>query len=80
MITSEQLDTITNQQQDLNTLLTNIGLIEAQKHGFLHQIVDVNNAIEDFKAELQLQYGAININLSDGSYTLMEEPAEEIAE
>lgn len=79
-ITQEQLETITNQQKDLNTLLTNIGLIETQKHGFLHQLKDVNKAIEDFKNELQLQYGAININLSDGSYTLMEEPTEEITE
>ena len=33
-ITKEQLETITNQQKDLNTLLTNIGIVESQKHGF----------------------------------------------
>jgi hypothetical protein len=68
-ITEEQLETLTTQQKDLNTLLTNIGLLETQKHGFLHQIADVNKAIEESKAELQEQYGYININLADGTYT-----------
>lgn len=72
-ITTKQLETIVKQQKDLQTLLTNIGLLESQKHGFLHQIADVNKAVEDFKVELQDQYGAININLEDGSYTLIEE-------
>ena len=79
-ITKEQLEIITNQQKDLNTLLTNVGLVEAQKHGFLHQIADVNKAIEEFKNELQSQYGAININLSDGSYTLIEDTSAEMTE
>jgi predicted nucleic acid-binding Zn-ribbon protein len=68
-ITEEQLETLTTQQKDLNALLTNIGLLETQKHGFLHQIADVNKAIEESKAELQEQYGSININLADGTYT-----------
>lgn len=72
-ITKEQLEKITNQQKDLNTLLTNIGLVESQKHGFLHQLRDLNESIETFKLELQSQYGAININLEDGSYTEIKE-------
>ena len=75
-ITEEQLEKITNQQKDLNALLTNIGILESQKHGFLHQIADVNKAIEEFKEELQQEYGAININLADGSYTEVEETKE----
>ena len=77
-ITEEQLETIVKQQKDLQTLLTNIGLLESQKHGFLHQIADVNKAVEDFKVELQDQYGAININLEDGSYALIEEENAEV--
>lgn len=75
-ITEEQLEKITNQQKDLNALLTNIGILESQKHGFLHQIADINKAIEEFKEELQQEYGAININLADGSYTEVEETKE----
>lgn len=76
-ITKEQLATITNQQKDLNTLLTNIGIVESQKHGFLHQLRDLNEAIEVFKNELQAQYGAVNINLEDGSYTEIKEEEKE---
>jgi predicted nucleic acid-binding Zn-ribbon protein len=75
-ITTEQLETITSQQKELNTLLTNIGMLESQKHGLLHQIAEVNKGVEDFKSKLQEEYGAININLSDGSYTDVEEPTE----
>ena len=71
-IKKEQLEKIVSQQKELQTLLTNIGLLESQKHGFLHQIADVNKEVEDFKVELQDQYGDININLEDGSYTLIE--------
>lgn len=71
-ITQEELDTLVSQQKDLNALLTNIGILESQKHGFLHQIADVNKDIEDFKEKLQNQYGFINIDLKDGSYTNVE--------
>jgi hypothetical protein len=76
-ITKEQLEKITTQQKDLQALLTNIGLLESQKHGFLHQIAEVNKTIEDFKTELQEEYGPININLEDGSYTEIEEEVKE---
>jgi hypothetical protein len=52
-------------------------LVESQKHGFLHQLRDLNEAIETFKMELQSQYGAININLEDGSYTEIQEDKQE---
>ena len=75
-ITQEQLETIVTQQKDLQALLTNIGLLESQKHGFLHQIAEVNKSIDDFKNVLQEQYGAINIDLTDGSYTEVKETVE----
>jgi hypothetical protein len=76
-ITAVQLETIVNQQKDINALLTNIGIVESQKHGFLHQLADVNKAVEDYKNLLQEEYGPININLEDGTYTVIEENAEE---
>jgi hypothetical protein len=76
-ITAVQLETIVNQQKDINALLTNIGILESQKHGFLHQLADVNKAVEDYKNILQEEYGPININLEDGTYTVIEENAEE---
>jgi hypothetical protein len=74
-ITKEQLETITNQQKDLNAILVNIGMLESQKHMLLHQMADLNNLIEETKNQLQEEYGAININLTDGSYTEIEPEA-----
>jgi hypothetical protein len=76
-ITKEQLEKIVTQQKDLQTLLTNIGVLESQKHGSLHQLGEVNKSIEEFKGELEAEYGAININIEDGSYTEMEKQTEE---
>jgi len=71
-ITEEQLQTLSKQQKDLSDILTNIGILESQKHSYLHQLADVNKSVEDFKLELQEQYGSVNINLQDGSYTEIE--------
>lgn len=76
-ITKEQLEKIVSQQKDLGSLLTNVGILETQKHATLHQIADLNKEIEMFKSELEAQYGAININLEDGSYTEIEKNQDE---
>jgi len=76
-IKAEQLEKIRGQQKDLNSLLTNIGLLESQKHGLLHQIADTNRSVEEFKLELQKEYGDININVEDGSYSFLEQKPQE---
>ena len=72
-IKEEQLTKIKNQQEKLNELIHNIGLLESQKHGLLHEIAKVNVDIEEYKQELEKEYGAININLEDGTYKEIEE-------
>lgn len=71
-IKKEQLEKIVSQQKELNSVLNSIGLLEAQKHGLLHKIAGINIDIEEFKNELEKEYGAIDINLEDGSYTKIE--------
>jgi len=75
-IKQEQLDVILDQRKKLTELLHNIGVLESQKHGLLHQIADVNKSIEDFKTILFEEYGDININIEDGTYTLIEKEKE----
>jgi len=48
-IKEEQLTTIKEQQSRLNDLITQIGYLESQKHGLLHDIAGVNKQVEDFK-------------------------------
>ena len=80
-ITEEQLSTIQNQQKELNAILHEVGVIEAQKHGLLHKFGTINQEVEELKVELESQYGAVNINIEDGTYTVIEQEAtEEVAE
>jgi len=71
-IKEEELKLIQEQQKQLNELVHNIGLLESQKHGLLHDIAGVNKDIEDYKEVLEAEYGAININLEDGTYTKID--------
>ena len=73
-ITEEQLSTIQNQQKELNTILHEVGVIEAQKHGLLHKLGVINQEVDDIKTKLESQYGAVNINVQDGTYTPIEKP------
>jgi len=71
-ITEEQLSEIVELQTKLNEIISNIGLLETQKHGFLHDIAEVNKKIEEFKVKLEKEYGAISVDLKTGEYTEVE--------
>jgi len=71
-ITDEQLEVITKHQKDLNKSLTNIGFLETQKHSLLHEYAGIVDDIEKYKKELEDVYGAININIEDGTYTKIQ--------
>lgn len=72
-ITEEQLKTASENQEKLIGLVNQIGMIETQKHSLLHQVADVNKETEEFKAELEKEYGAISIDLKTGEYTEIED-------
>ena len=71
-ISKEQLEKIQGFQKDLNKLLNEVGFLEAQKSQVLGKFGEVNKQTEDFKKELEDEYGSININLEDGTYTPIE--------
>jgi archaellum component FlaC len=77
-IKEEQLSKIQEQQKSLNSILNEIGYLEAQKHGLLHQFAGINREVEDLKSELESEYGAVNINLEDGTYTTIEKVEEKV--
>ena len=68
-ITKEQLTKIQEHQKQLSDLLKDIGFVEVQKHALLHKQAGLNQEIEDFKAELEKEYGAITIDIETGAYT-----------
>ncbi len=75
-IKEDQLKKIQEQQAAVTKILNEVGYLEANKHGLLHELAGVNQEIEDFKGELEKEYGAVNINLEDGTYTAIEKEEE----
>ena len=76
-IKQEELLLIQEQQKNLSELINNIGVLETQKHGLLHEIAGINKEIEEYKDVLEAEYGAININVEDGEYTVIEKDVED---
>lgn len=72
-IKEEQLTKIKEQQEKLSSLVNRIGLLETEKHSLLHDIASVNVEVEEYKSILEKEYGHININIADGTYTKIEE-------
>ena len=75
-IKKDELLLIQEQQKKLSELINNIGILETQKHGLLHDIAGANKEIEDYKEVLEAEYGAINISIEDGTYTEIETDVE----
>ena len=71
-IKEEQLNKIKKQQESLNSTIHDIGVLESQKHALLHDLAGINQDVENLKKELEEEYGSININLEDGSYSEIE--------
>ena len=72
MISKEQLKTVNDQQMKLNEALRQIGILEVRKNNVSSEVLKVSKEIEETKKELEDEYGQVNIDLSDGSYTEVE--------
>jgi hypothetical protein len=72
-ITEEQLKTANENQEKLIGLVNQIGVIETQKHALLHDVAEVNKNAEEFKTELEKEYGTVSINLNTGEYSKIED-------
>ena len=70
-ITKEQLEVITQHQKDLNKSLTNIGFLETQKHGLLHEYAGLVDDIEKYKVELEKEY-ELKEKYFDKSLTILD--------
>ena len=81
-ISEEQLEVLKAQQASKANIVTDIGVVEAQKHELLHALANVMDKQKELAKELEEQYGKINVNLEDGSYEVIkvEEKEEEVVE
>ena len=72
MITEKQLKTVQDQQAKLTEGLRTLGVLDVQKQNVHGQIAELSKEIEATKKELEDEYGQVNIDLKDGSYTEIE--------
>lgn len=77
-IKDEQLKRIQDIQKELSETLNSIGYLESQKHALLHKIKSINEEDQRIKAELEEEYGSVNINVEDGTYTEIEAELEKV--
>lgn len=75
-IKKEQLEVIVKHQEELNSIINNIGIIETQKHALLHKVAEVNKDLEEQKSLIEKEYGKISIDLETGEYTEITEEVE----
>lgn len=72
-VTEQELETIQNQQNELNLFLRQIGVLAVEQRNVENSVKLLSETIEKTKKELEEKYGSINIDLKDGSYTVVEE-------
>lgn len=75
-ITEKQLELIKDQQTRLADFLNKIGVLEIQKQNITGKVQALSDEIEQTKADLEKEYGSINIDLKDGTYTEIKKDAE----
>jgi hypothetical protein len=71
-ITSEELEKIKTQQNNIQKVLLDLGALEARKLDVFKAYEEFHTELESTKKELEEKYGQVNIDLKDGTYTLIE--------
>ena len=71
-IEKEELDLIVDQQMEMNNMLKQVGLLESEKSKVLTAFSNLLTDSNKTKKGLEEKYGAVNIDLSDGSYKPIE--------
>ena len=75
-ITEEQLQKLQGFVSTLNQSQVQLGQLEVQKHGLLHQMAEVQKGLNEYQVELEDQYGKVSVNIQDGTYTPIVEEDE----
>jgi hypothetical protein len=75
-IKDEQLTKLQELVNNLNQIQSQLGSIELQKHGLLHQSGELQSGLKEFQNELEEEYGRVSINIQDGTYEEITEEDE----
>ena len=75
-ITDEQLSSVNETQNKLNDAVCRVGMLEMQKEAVKLGFEDLSKEMENIKKSLEEEYGAVNIDLKTGEYTVIEKEEE----
>ncbi len=72
-LTSKELQEVKDYQNQINTLLMNIGNAELVKNQLVTRHTELQAEWKDMTTALEDKYGSVNISLEDGTLTEIEE-------
>ena len=72
-VTDEQLKRLQEIVGAMNGATTRVGQIETQKHAVLHDLTLMRQDLLKFQAELEEEYGKVNVNIQDGTISEKED-------
>ena len=76
-LTSKELEEVKDYQNQINTLLMNIGNAELVKNQLVTRHTELQAEWKDMTTALEDKYGSVNISLEEGTLTEIEEEKEE---
>ena len=74
-LTEEELKILQEKMATMRAIKEQIGDIEGQKHLLLHQLVKVQNEMQDHQILLKDKYGNMSVNINDGTLSEVIEEA-----
>ena len=76
-IKKAELERLQASVSKMNEIKMELGNIEAAKHRLLHSLADVENKdFGEIKKELEEKYGKVNINVTDGTITELQDESD----
>lgn len=71
-IKDEQLKDLQQKILTIQEIQKQVGILEGQKHLYLHQLVNAQDELQKTQNALQEEYGEVSISIQDGTYTQID--------
>ena len=72
-IKKQELEKVVEIKNKLDSVVSEIGVLETQKHALLHKVAEINEKLSNEKNKLEESYGKVSIDLKTGEYTEITE-------
>jgi peptidoglycan hydrolase CwlO-like protein len=72
-ITAEELKSLQELVNALNSAQLEIGGVESRKHNLLHQVVSLQQKLGEIQKSFEETYGKVNVNITDGTISHPED-------